>query len=68
MQYLDFSSLLTDGDSEVSEDSRYPRYCDILGYDLMWNHIHLILRTRPDLAASWSPGEVRSIKKDTRLF
>ena len=32
---------------------------DILGYALMGNHLHLIVRTRPDLAASWLPGQVR---------
>ena len=32
---------------------------DLLGYALMGNHIHLILRTGPDLAADWLPGQVR---------
>lgn len=32
---------------------------DLLGYALMGNHIHMIVRTRPDLAAEWSPGQVR---------
>ena len=32
---------------------------DCLGYALMGNHIHLILRTRPDRAAAWSAGEIR---------
>ena len=32
---------------------------DLLDYALMENHIHLILRTRPGLAASWLPGQVR---------
>ena len=32
---------------------------DVLGYALMGNHLHLIVRTRSDLAASWLPGQVR---------
>jgi hypothetical protein len=32
---------------------------DCLGYALMGNHVHLILRTRPDVAAGWTAEEVR---------
>jgi len=32
--------------------------CDILGYAIMSNHMHLILRTRPDVVAAWSDEEV----------
>ncbi|MCK6487545.1 MAG: hypothetical protein L6R48_04255 [Planctomycetes bacterium] len=32
---------------------------DLLGYALMGNHIHLVLRTRPDVARSWTVAEVR---------
>ena len=32
---------------------------DCLGYALMGNHIHLILRTRPDVAAGWRSDDVR---------
>jgi len=32
---------------------------DLLGYALMGNHVHVIVRTRPDVAAGWTPGEVR---------
>ena len=35
---------------------------EVLGYALMGNHIHLILRSRPDIAASWLPGQVRRRK------
>jgi REP element-mobilizing transposase RayT len=31
---------------------------DICGYAIMSNHLHLVLRTRPDLAASWDDREV----------
>ncbi len=32
---------------------------DLLGYALMGNHFHLVLRTRPDVAKGWSVSEVR---------
>ena len=32
---------------------------DCLACASMDNHLHLILRTRTDLAASWLPGQVR---------
>ena len=32
---------------------------DLLGYALMGNHIHLVLRTRPDVARAWTVAEVR---------
>lgn len=31
---------------------------DFLGFSLMSNHLHLILRNRPDVVAGWSDGEV----------
>jgi REP element-mobilizing transposase RayT len=31
---------------------------DVLGFSVMSNHIHLLLRIRPDVAASWSDEEV----------
>ncbi|GAA5506909.1 hypothetical protein [Novipirellula caenicola] len=31
---------------------------DLLGYSLLSNHMHLILRTRPDVVATWSDNEV----------
>lgn len=31
---------------------------EVCGYALMANHMHLVLRTRPDLAASWDDAEV----------
>jgi hypothetical protein len=31
---------------------------DLLGFSVMSNHIHLLLRNRPDLAAEWSDEEV----------
>jgi REP element-mobilizing transposase RayT len=31
---------------------------DVLGFSLMSNHIHLVLRNRPDVAAEWSDEEV----------
>jgi REP element-mobilizing transposase RayT len=31
---------------------------DLLGFNLMSNHIHLLLRNRPDLGAAWSDEEV----------
>ncbi len=31
---------------------------DLLGFALMSNHFHLILRSRPDVAATWSDDEV----------
>ena len=31
---------------------------DLLGFALLSNHIHLILRTRPDVVATWSDNEV----------
>jgi REP element-mobilizing transposase RayT len=31
---------------------------DICGYAIMSNHLHLVLRTRPDLAASWDDREL----------
>jgi hypothetical protein len=32
---------------------------DLLGYALMGNHIHLVIRTRPDRSAAWTAVEVR---------
>ena len=32
---------------------------DLLGYAIMGNHFHLVLRTRPDVARAWSATEVR---------
>ena len=32
--------------------------CDVLGYAIMSNHMHLILRNRPDVVAEWSDEEV----------
>ncbi|MFM8478128.1 MAG: transposase [Planctomycetaceae bacterium] len=31
---------------------------ETLGYALMANHMHLVIRTRPDIAAAWSDDEV----------
>lgn len=31
---------------------------DVLGFSLMSNHLHLVLRNRPDLAAEWSDEQV----------
>ncbi len=31
---------------------------DILSYAILSNHLHLILRNRPDVVAKWSDGEV----------
>jgi len=31
---------------------------EVLGYALMGNHMHLVIRTRPDVAAGWTDGEV----------
>jgi hypothetical protein len=31
---------------------------ETLGYALMANHMHLVIRTRPDIAATWSDDEV----------
>lgn len=31
---------------------------DVCAYAIMWNHYHIILRTRPDIAACWSDREV----------
>jgi hypothetical protein len=31
---------------------------EILSYALMDNHLHLVVRTRPDLAAGWSPDQL----------
>lgn len=31
---------------------------DVLGYALMGNHMHLVIRTRPDIARSWSDDEL----------
>jgi REP element-mobilizing transposase RayT len=39
---------------------------DVCGYAVMSNHLHLILRTRPDLVPEWSDKEVASRWK--RLF
>ena len=32
---------------------------DLLGYALMGNHLHLVVRTRPDVAKGWDAAEVR---------
>ena len=32
---------------------------DLLGYALMGNHLHLVVRTRPDVARGWTATEVR---------
>ena len=32
---------------------------DLLGYAIMGNHFHLVVRTRPDVARAWSATEVR---------
>lgn len=39
---------------------------DILKYALLGNHMHLILRNRPDLVAKWSDEEV--LRRAMRLF
>lgn len=31
---------------------------EVLSYAVMGNHLHLVIRTRPDLAAGWSPAEL----------
>ena len=31
---------------------------DVLGFSVMSNHIHLLLRIRPDISAAWSDEEV----------
>jgi hypothetical protein len=31
---------------------------DLLGYALMGNHLHVVVRTRPDVAAKWSDAEL----------
>jgi REP element-mobilizing transposase RayT len=31
---------------------------DVLGFAVMANHLHVVLRTRPDIAAGWSDDEV----------
>ena len=31
---------------------------EILGFAVMDNHLHLVIRTRPDLAADWSPDQL----------
>ncbi len=31
---------------------------EVLGYAIMANHMHLVIRTRPDVAADWSDDEV----------
>jgi REP element-mobilizing transposase RayT len=31
---------------------------ETLGYALMANHMHLVIRTRPDVAATWSDEEI----------
>ena len=31
---------------------------DVLGYAVMGNHLHVILRNRPDVVATWSDEEV----------
>ena len=31
---------------------------DLLGFAILSNHFHLILRTRPDVVATWADGEV----------
>ena len=33
---------------------------DLHGFAIMSNHVHLVLRPRPDLASSWSPRQVAS--------
>jgi hypothetical protein len=33
---------------------------EILGFAVMGNHLHLVIRTRPDLAAGWSPDQLAS--------
>ncbi|HEX5446608.1 MAG TPA: hypothetical protein VFW87_22510 [Pirellulales bacterium] len=33
---------------------------DVLGFSAMSNHLHLLVRIRPDLAAAWSDEEVAS--------
>jgi len=31
---------------------------DVLGFCIMANHLHAVLRNRPDIAAKWSPEEI----------
>ncbi len=31
---------------------------DVLGFAIMANHLHVVLRTRPDLAARWSDEDI----------
>lgn len=38
---------------------------DLLGYAFMDNHIHLVIRTRPDVARSWPAVEVRRRQRMT---
>ena len=37
-----------------------PKSIDLLGYAILSNHFHLILRTRPDVVATWDDREVAS--------
>ena len=51
--------------------SQLERLCAIFAIDVGWyavldNHLHVVLRTRPDLAARWSDQEV--IRRACRLF
>ena len=39
---------------------------DVCGYSVMSNHMHLILRSRPDLVESWSVMEVARRSERTR--
>lgn len=39
---------------------------DVCGFAVLSNHLHLVLRTRPELAAAWSDEEV--IRRWRRLF
>ena len=39
---------------------------DCLTYTVLHNHLHLVLRSRPDVVAAWSDGEVA--KRWLRLF
>ena len=44
--------------------------CDVCGFAAIQNHLHVVLRTRPDVAQTWSDEEVdwtgRQVRGDKR--
>jgi hypothetical protein len=42
----------------ISKAKSYVSASEVCGYSVMSNHLHLVLRNRPDIAEQWSDDEI----------